>query len=268
MMFTSVAVATTCRGVENSRFSILVLSRKYAHSIRCLNELEKIVKCRKEMGQAVLAVYFDVDPAEVQKQGGNLEHVSVDHIKKVSNWSAALLVVPSLPGWHARDRAIEVLIENSLVTILDNKVMMDRFIQETGQEIVSAESLGERGKQSRLWLTDDILDVLGNNKGTDAVEGIDIHFPELEEAQWNEEAFSNMPSPIQAHYMSTDSSRRALRNGPGRYKTLHFFYSTFSPMAALLPLGYQNDEIEGEGRGDSIKFGRTGGYCVMHDWKT
>ncbi|ONH90326.1 hypothetical protein PRUPE_8G046600 [Prunus persica] len=246
------------KAIENSRFSILVLSRKYAHSIRCLNELEKIVECRKEMGQAVLAVYFDVDPAE-----------------KVSNWSAALLVVPSLPGWHVRDRykaqnielivkvlraelrsslpislhewnskllekkksdavkmiiqglndnekrifldivcffkgmekkrveeildcdgccpcsAIEVLIENSLVTILDNKVMMDRFIQETGQEIVSAESLGERGKQSRLWLTDDILDVLGNNKVT--VEGIDIHFPELKEAQWNEEAFSNMP---------------------------------------------------------------------------
>ncbi|VVA33357.1 PREDICTED: TMV resistance [Prunus dulcis] len=248
------------KAIENSRFSILVLSRKYAHSIRCLNELEKIVECRKGMGQAVLAVYFDVDPAE-----------------KVSNWSAALLVVPSLPGWHVRDRykaqnielivkvlraelrsslpislhewnskllekkksdavkmiiqglndnekrifldivcffkgmekkrveeildcdgccpcsAIEVLIENSLVTILDNKVMMDRFIQETGQEIVSAESLGERGKQSRLWLTDDILDVLRNNKGTDAVEGIDIHFPELKEAQWNEEAFSNMP---------------------------------------------------------------------------
>lgn len=55
------------KAIENSRFSILVLSRKYAHSIRCLNELEKIVECRKEMGQAVLAVYFDVDPAEVQK---------------------------------------------------------------------------------------------------------------------------------------------------------------------------------------------------------
>lgn len=71
--------------------------------------------------------------------------------------------------------AIEVLIENSLVTILDNKVMMDRFIQETGQEIVSAESLGERGKQSRLWLTDDILDVLGNNKVTGCVERLSIY---------------------------------------------------------------------------------------------
>lgn len=59
--------------IENSRLSIVVLSRKFAHSIRCLNELEKIDECRKEMGQAVLVVYFDVDPAEVQKQAGNLE---------------------------------------------------------------------------------------------------------------------------------------------------------------------------------------------------
>lgn len=92
------------KAIENSRFSIVVLSRKYAHSIRCLNELEKIVECRKEMGHAVLAVYFDVDPAEVQKQGGNLEQVAEDHIKKVPSWSAALLVVPNLPGWHVRDR--------------------------------------------------------------------------------------------------------------------------------------------------------------------
>lgn len=96
--------------IENSRFSIVVLSRKYACSIRCLNELAKIVECMKKMGQTVLPVYYDVDQAEVQKQCENFgnafpKHLQfyIDHREKVPSWRAALVAVANLPRWDVLD---------------------------------------------------------------------------------------------------------------------------------------------------------------------
>lgn len=61
---------------------------------------------------------------------------------------------------------IQVLIEKSLITILNNKVLMNGFIQEMGQQLVRREYVDEPGKRSRLWLFDDIIYVLNNNKAS------------------------------------------------------------------------------------------------------
>ncbi|KAL6128297.1 hypothetical protein ACLB2K_071652 [Fragaria x ananassa] len=89
--------------------------------------------------------------------------------------------------------AIDVLVERSLITILlGNQVCMHDLIKEMGCEIVRQESHEEPGRRSRLWLPNDISHVFTNNKGTEAIEGIFLHLPELEEADWNLEAFSKM----------------------------------------------------------------------------
>ncbi|KAG7941011.1 hypothetical protein I3843_16G016300 [Carya illinoinensis] len=56
-----------------------------------------------------------------------------------------------------------------------------------GWEIVRCEHRRNPGKWSRLWLSDDILQVLKENTGADKVEGI-----MLNEARLNANAFSNM----------------------------------------------------------------------------
>lgn len=64
---------------------------------------------------------------------------------------------------------IQVLIKNSLISILDNKLSMDALVQQTGQEIVF-KSFEEPGERSRLWHAGDIFDVLENNTVSGYVE--------------------------------------------------------------------------------------------------
>ncbi|XP_050148683.1 disease resistance protein RUN1-like [Malus sylvestris] len=87
---------------------------------------------------------------------------------------------------------VDVLIEKSLLTIMDGYVMMHDLTQEMGWEIVRQESFEEPGRRSRLWLYKDIFHVFMRNTGTEAIEGIVLRLPELEQAQWNPESFSKI----------------------------------------------------------------------------
>ena len=57
-----------------------------------------------------------------------------------------------------------VLVEKSLLTMDDNKHLgMHDLLQEMGKKIVCLKSGGNLGKQSRLWLSEDLLYVLEND---------------------------------------------------------------------------------------------------------
>uniref|UniRef100_A0A7N2RA22 ADP-ribosyl cyclase/cyclic ADP-ribose hydrolase n=1 Tax=Quercus lobata TaxID=97700 RepID=A0A7N2RA22_QUELO len=56
--------------IEGSRFAIVILSKHYAPSTWCLDELVKIIGYSKEMGTTVLPVFYDVDPSDVRRQRG------------------------------------------------------------------------------------------------------------------------------------------------------------------------------------------------------
>ncbi|XP_024641700.2 disease resistance protein RPV1, partial [Medicago truncatula] len=54
--------------IQKSQISVIVFSRNYANSRWCLEELVKIMDCRRTQGQLVLPVFYDVDPCEVRHQ--------------------------------------------------------------------------------------------------------------------------------------------------------------------------------------------------------
>ena len=61
--------AKIIEAIESSRISIIVFSQNYASSTWCLDELVKILECKKN-GQTVLPVFYKVDPSYVRNQKG------------------------------------------------------------------------------------------------------------------------------------------------------------------------------------------------------
>ena len=92
--------------IEGSRFSIIVFSEGYTNSKWCLEELTKIIECRKERGQTNLPVFYHVDPSHVPKQTGSFgkgfaKHETTVDEEKVGRWRAAMTEATNLGGWHA-----------------------------------------------------------------------------------------------------------------------------------------------------------------------
>ncbi|XP_020223506.2 disease resistance-like protein DSC1 [Cajanus cajan] len=95
-------------------------------------------------------------------------------------------------GFYA-DIGIRILLDKGLITFSDdNEVCMHDLIQEMGWQIVHQESIKDPGRRSRLWDPYEIYEVLKNNKGTDAVEGIILDVSQIRVLPLSYETFSRM----------------------------------------------------------------------------
>ena len=92
--------------IESSKISIILFSKNYATSTWCLDELVKILECKKN-GQVVFPVFYEVDPSEVRNQKGKFGEALAKHeenfkygTNKVQRWKDALNEAGTLSGWH------------------------------------------------------------------------------------------------------------------------------------------------------------------------
>ncbi|KAK7294377.1 hypothetical protein RJT34_17266 [Clitoria ternatea] len=100
--------------IEASHISILVFSPNYASSKWCLEELVKIMECRREHGQVVLPLFYEIDPSDVRKQRGSFEGAFAKHVRAVYNnesneetlrkWRNALREAANISGWDFQSR--------------------------------------------------------------------------------------------------------------------------------------------------------------------
>ncbi|RVW82964.1 Disease resistance-like protein DSC1 [Vitis vinifera] len=98
------------KAIEESRFSLIVFSENYAGSRWCLDELVKIMKCRKEMKQTVVPIFYHVDPSHVRNQTGRFGEAfsyykeDTEEMKeKVRSWRSALTEAANTSGEHVKD---------------------------------------------------------------------------------------------------------------------------------------------------------------------
>lgn len=73
------------QAIEQSQIAIIIFSQNYAKSRWCLNELAKIMKCHRTIGQVVLPVFYDIHPSEVRHQTGEFGKAYQNLLNKLSN---------------------------------------------------------------------------------------------------------------------------------------------------------------------------------------
>ncbi|XP_059428993.1 TMV resistance protein N-like [Corylus avellana] len=86
-----------------------------------------------------------------------------------------------------------IFVDKNLIIMKGRMLQMHDLLRKMGKKIVRCESAKEEpGECSRLWCNKDVIHVLKNDSGTDAVRGIVLKLPLQKEERLNVEAFAKM----------------------------------------------------------------------------
>ncbi|XP_042507021.1 disease resistance protein RPV1-like [Macadamia integrifolia] len=112
------------RAIEGCKVSIPILSKGYASSKRCLQELLQILECRRTNNQLVWPIFFEVEPMDVKRQTGSFkepfEKYELEYDADiVERWREALRELSSIEGFLVNERVkfetITLIVEMALV---------------------------------------------------------------------------------------------------------------------------------------------------------
>ncbi|KAK2975537.1 hypothetical protein RJ640_024415 [Escallonia rubra] len=87
---------------------------------------------------------------------------------------------------------IRVLVEKSFIVISNGKLQMHDLIQEMGWHIVRQVHPRQPGKYNRLWDPKEVHDVLTQNTGTEAVEGLQLVLRKATKVKFSSDALRKM----------------------------------------------------------------------------
>ncbi|KAL5101331.1 hypothetical protein RYX36_005658 [Vicia faba] len=112
--------------LEKSRLSIIILSKNFAYSSSCLDELVTILEFVKNNNQLLVwPIFYKVEPTDIRHQKNSYEKAMNEHedkygkdSEKVKIWRSALFEVANLKGWHLKYGYEYELIEKIVETAI------------------------------------------------------------------------------------------------------------------------------------------------------
>ncbi|KAK9058302.1 hypothetical protein SSX86_023143 [Deinandra increscens subsp. villosa] len=124
--------------IKSSRASIIVLSKDYASSTWCLDELALIMERRRTSKHIVFPIFYYVKPSDVRKQQNSFGDAMVKHkermeaesnaekrsqlAQKFEKWKKALSEVADMKGEEADGRRRETILIEGIVKELSNRL--------------------------------------------------------------------------------------------------------------------------------------------------
>ncbi|EFH51630.1 predicted protein [Arabidopsis lyrata subsp. lyrata] len=115
------------RAIRGSKIAVILFSRNYASSKWCLDELMEIMKCRRELGQIVIAIFYKVDPSDVRNQSGDFGKVfrktcAGKTKEEIRRWRTALAEVATIAGYHSSNWDNEAAMIENIATDVSKKL--------------------------------------------------------------------------------------------------------------------------------------------------
>ncbi|ESQ46792.1 hypothetical protein EUTSA_v10027862mg [Eutrema salsugineum] len=123
------------KAIRESRVLMVLLSKNYASSSWCLDELVEILKCRKDKEQIVMPIFYDLDPFHVRTQSGDFgsafEKTCENQTEEVKQrWVEALKCVTTIAGEHSRNWTDDAEMVQKLCTEVSNKLKVEESKEE------------------------------------------------------------------------------------------------------------------------------------------
>ncbi|XP_019460418.1 PREDICTED: TMV resistance protein N-like [Lupinus angustifolius] len=131
------------QAIEESKFSVIIFSKNYAHSTCHLDALIKILECHKLKKQRVLfPIFYKVQPSDVRHQRNYYHEAMTIHenrfgkeSEKVQKWKAALSEVASFKGWSFENGYVHETIQEIVGLVNKNLPRYDVFLSFRGEDI-------------------------------------------------------------------------------------------------------------------------------------
>ncbi|KAJ4723420.1 Disease resistance protein (TIR-NBS-LRR class) family [Melia azedarach] len=123
--------------IQGSKISIIIFSKDYASSKWCLDELVKILECKKLNGQIVIPVFYHTHPSELRQLTGRYGKAFVEHEKrfkkmpeKIQKWRDSLTEASKLSGYESTKirpeaKLVDVIVKDIVKKLDDITVSTD-----------------------------------------------------------------------------------------------------------------------------------------------
>nr|XP_043615654.1 TMV resistance protein N-like [Erigeron canadensis] len=88
------------KAIKDSKFHMVIFSKRYADSYWCLNELADILESQKPGHSTFYPIFYDVTPSDVREQKGRVKKAFAKHSENeaAGRWRAAMAQAASMEG--------------------------------------------------------------------------------------------------------------------------------------------------------------------------